>query len=175
MKKDIIKLKILDLVYSSQKHGGIQIRNDEQLQIVERLWDDQFFGIDLSEELVTWVWPDFRQRYHSEYIKKFVFIDDDDNSKILFSFYAVYSSKDVNPMVKASLLDEDLFEDEDGFLQDIPESTVFRKCYCFQKSKKVYFKYLHELQSLLDNCKIGRVIYGNMSYHLGAKSDLEEI
>ena len=167
MKRDILKLKILDLVYSSQEHDWIQIRNNEKLQIIERLWGTQFSGIELSEEVLNRFWSDFMPKYYSEYIMKFEYIDED-NGKKLFSFYGEYSKENVPPIVKTNM-----FGGEEGMLQYFPDSEVFERSYCYQKGNKVYFKYVHELQSLLDNYKIGRSLYGNMIGHLAVNIDWE--
>jgi hypothetical protein len=174
MNNNILKLKIGDLVYSIQNQDWSQIRSREQLTEVEKLWGMLYRGLELSQETVNRFWSDFLQRYYSEYVIRFDYADED-NGDILFSFFGEYSKKNLDPLVKGSLLEDSWIDEGDSFLQYFPDSTVCKNCYYFQKGKKVYFRYIHELQSLLDTYKIGRSLYGNMSCHLGAKYDLEEI
>jgi hypothetical protein len=174
MKTNILELKIGDLVYSIQDHNWFQIRNNEHLKEVEKLWGMLYHGLELSQEIVDRFWSDFLQKYHSEYVIRFDYTDEV-NGNILFSFFAEYSQNNLDPLVKGSLLEDSWIGEGDGFLQYFLDSTVCNKCYYFQKGRKVYFKYVHELQGILDNHKIGRCIYGIMNWNFVTNSDLEEI
>lgn len=169
MKRNILKLEIGDLVYSLQDHGMLQIRNFKNIKEVEKHWGILYCGLELSQEVLNRFWSDFIQVYHSEYTIKFDYLDEN-NEKKLFSFYGVYSKEKVPPMVKTNI-----FEEEEGMFQYFLDSELFASCYYYLNGKKVYFKYVHELQSILATRKIGRCLYGIMSCHLGAKYDLEEI
>jgi len=164
MKKNIVILKINDLVYSFIDQDWIQIRNDNQLQKVETLWGSQFFGLQLSEELINIFWSEFRPKYHSEYIKKFDYIDDYNNEKKIFSFFGEYSKKKLPPICEAIMSDG-----SECMVQLFTDSEVFKKCYCFCGGKKIYFKYVHELQSIMDNFKINRCIHGGFNFISGVK------
>jgi hypothetical protein len=154
MKTSENKLKLLDLIFDYQSNDWIQIKNKEQLDIASNLWGSEYCGIALSEECLNLFWPDLQPLFYSDYVKKFN-VKFEDTNKIYFSFYGVYSNQDLPPMKKLTS-----FGGSEGFVQFFSNSELFSYCYYRAGSKRVFFKFVHELQQIMDNYKIPRNKYG---------------
>lgn len=123
-----------------------------------KFWKKDYFGLPISQNLISEIWSDFIPVYHSGHLLRFNYVDESD--EIQFTFLDVYSKTDLPPLKKSRLSND--FDDSTGFFQYFDDSEVFKDCY--EGGKKVHFKYVHELQDILEKSGIRRCIYGGLSF-----------
>jgi hypothetical protein len=112
--------------FSSCEVGGeyqqrIQISNIEGLQIIVKFWKKDYFGLPISQNLISEIWSDFIPVYHSGHLLRFNYVDESD--EIQFTFLDVYSKTDLPPLKKSRLSND--FDDSTGFFQYFDDSEVF--------------------------------------------------
>jgi hypothetical protein len=157
MENSMNNLKIRDLIFSDQLNDWIQIKDDQELKIVNKLFWVHFYPLYLSEALVCALLTDFEPSTHASYVKKFTYTDNHKVGRKSFSFYGVYSKKSLPPMHETKV------NGMKFIVQYFEDSEPFEKCYYYKKGKKAFFKYANELQNILEEFGIKKGIYCRFS------------
>jgi hypothetical protein len=139
-------VKLGSIVFDKESLTWFQVNNCEVLDRINRNWDSNFSGLPITENNISLFFSDLEPCYESESIIKYKLFKNDRTVKCMATFFGLYDYKDEPHFIPFSMSPE-----ENAIIQFGDGNDPFKRFYHLKNTKRIYVKYVHELQNIFDS------------------------